>query len=800
MVMKIIGSVIMTVLLCTYGKAQETVIFSDGTDQTYYDQGIVDVANLGASLFEHTHPPGLPQYNDKVPCSAVAFRGSSSLRFSYTSSPAGNWKASIFRTGWTTADITGMDSLAFYVFSDAEVPASALPHIGLRAMNISGSGEVSSALYSLSDNNGNVPAATWTRISFPLSTVFTDPVNAQLNYSAVKAVIFNQSEANNTSRNILVDEITVYKNLVTIPPVTDLVTTGYDSHAELSWKQPLPGLSYKIYASFDDGVSYQSRGEVTDTVFLDFVPLQERNSTVHYRVVTVTQGRESAPVDALATLRDFSDDELLDLYQRYSFRFFWEGAHKPSGMAQERSNGDGNTVASGATGMGLMAMIAAFEREYEPREEIKDRIISILSFLETCDRHHGAWSHWYYGDTGHTKPFTPDDDGGDLVETSYVAQALIALKNYFSDNDPKSLTIRGKSDNLWRGIDWNWYRQSGQNVLYWHWSPTIGFTKNMKVTGWSECLVTYIMAASSPTHGVPAVVYSEGWARNGAIVNNRTYYSFPVKLSPDWGGPLFWLHYSHLGIDPHDLRDSYADYWTEHVNTVKIHHAYAVNNPAGWEGYSDKCWGLTASDDPYGYTAHQPISNDNGTISPTAALSSMPYAPEEAIKALKYFYRERGSDLFGKFGPYDAFNDDLDWVRKAYIGIDQGPIMVMIENYRTGLLWKNVMCDPDVQAGLTKLGFQFRVTSGLDIKENDCRIKIFPNPSRGEVMLTGLEHFGKEVIVTLFTCDGKPVRLVRMENTEMLLNLDFSSLEPGIYILRITDGIKTGHSKLLIIR
>ncbi len=268
------------------------------------------------------------------------------------------------------------------------------------------------------------------------------------------------------------------------------------------------------------------------------------------------------------------------MVQRYAFRYFWEGAHQASGMALERTDGGSSTAASGATGMGLMAMIVAHEREYRPREEIKDRILKILSFLETCDRFQGAWSHWYNADTKHTQPFTTDDDGGDLVETSYVAQALVALKNYFSGTDAKSVQIREKADLLWKGVNWNWYRQYGQNVLYWHWSPNYLFAKNMKITGWNEALITYIMAASSPGYGIPKEVYTEGWARNGAMVSKRTYYGYEISLSPNYGGPLFWVHYSHLGINPHGLTDQYASYWQEHVNTVKIHAAYAVANPS----------------------------------------------------------------------------------------------------------------------------------------------------------------------------------------------------------------------------
>jgi hypothetical protein len=779
------------------GEAQEVSFFSEGTDHTYYDQGIVDVANLGGSTFDHTYPPGLPQYNDKVPCSTTAYRGSTSLRFSYNSANTGNWKATIFISGWSSVDVTGLDSISFYVYSVGEVPSSALPFIGLRTLNKTGSGELSSKLYKLSDYNGNIHASKWTRITCPLNNIINDIGNSELNFSVVKGVIFSQSETNNISRTILIDDITAFKSFGVIPSPGNLTATGYDSHAELIWSSPLANLSYRIYASFNGGSTYELRAETTDSIFLDFVPSSAKNSTVYYRVVTLLQGRESQSVASTATLRDYTDDELIDMVERYDFRYFWEGAHQPTGMVLERTDGDGLTAASGATGMGLMAMIVSHEREYRPREEIKDRILKILSFLETCDRHHGAWSHWYNAGTGHTKPFSSDDDGGDIVETSYVAQALIALKNYFSGEDSKSVQIRDKADLLWKGIDWDWYRQGGQNVLFWHWSPNFNFSKNMKVKGWNECLITYIMAASSPSHGIPVEVYTLGWAGNGNIVNKRTYYNYEINLSPNWGGPLFWLHYSHLGINPHGLKDQYADYWEEHMNTVKIHYEYAKANPLGWENYSEKCWGLTASDDPYGYTAHQPVNNDNGTISPTASLASMPYAPAEALKALKYFYRERGKELFGKFGPYDAFNDNLSWVKKAYLGIDQGPIIIMLENYRTGLLWNSVMVDVDVQSGLDKLGFQYRTASISPVEAKPVNIEIYPNPCTDQVYIN-LSGFQKTVYIKIYTIDGRLILIKQLPDSISVFPFNCSGLDNGFYIIQLTDGSNSGQSKLLI--
>ena len=781
--------------------SQEVYFFREGTDNTFYDQGIVNVGTMAPSFFEHTHPPGGPQWNDKVPCSTTAYNGATSLKFNYTSAETGNWRATIFRQGWTAADISGLDSISFYVYADQPFPKSAYPLIGLIAVNKSGSGDVSSVLYKLSDYNGDIPAKQWTRVSFPLSIITGDSGNNQLNFSAVKGVIFSQSEKNGVSRLILVDEIVAFKSLDVVPPVTGLTATGYDSHAELRWNAPVPGVTYRIRASFDGGATFTQRAETNRNYHLDFVPSEGKNSTVHYRISTVVQGRESAYAEATATIRDFTDDELLDMYQRYTFRYFWEGAHQASGMALERTNGNGRTVASGATGMGLMAMIVAHEREFEPREEIKDRILKILNFLENCDRHHGAWSHWYNGDTFRTQPFSTNDNGGDIVETSFVAQGLLALKNYFDGPDQKSTAIRAKADLLWRGIDWNWYRNGGQNVLFWHWSPDKGFVMNMKVTGWNESLVTYVMAASSPTHSVPLAVYDQGWARNGQMVSRRNFYGYDISLSPNWGGPLFWIHYSHLGINPKGLKDKYADYWQEHVHTAKIHHAYAVANPKGFLNYSAKNWGLTASDDPYGYTAHEPMNNDNGTISPTAALSSIPYTPQESMQAFKYFYRERGQQLFGLYGPYDAFNDQLNWVQEAYIGIDQGPIVVMIENYRTGLLWKATMKDPDLQAGLAKLGFQFEVPTRAGIRQLAGDLKIYPNPASDRIFIDPVpfaSDYPSELLI--FTMDGKQLSATRIHSAGNRVSLDINHLKNGLYIVELKSGDALFRTKLSVQR
>ena len=782
-----------TLFFCGTLSAQEVIFFDEGTDNNFYDQGIVDVNNLGQSTFEHTYPPGgsPTKWNDKVPCSTTAYKGNTSLKFNYKSSSNGNWKVRIHRKSWETADISEMDSLSFFVYAETDLPKSALPLIGLMC------NDGLSGLYALSDYNNDVPAAQWTKITFPLHVIYD---NEYLEYYNTKAIIFNQSENDNSSRLILIDEITTFKAIESVPPVSGLTVKGFDSHAHLNWSYPADGLTCRIYASFDNGQTFELRKETDQNFYMDFVPGEGRNKTVIYRVTATTQGIESEPVEESAEIRDFSDEELLDMVQEYSFRYFWEGAHQASGTSLERSNGNGNTTASGATGFQLMAMIVAHEREYRPREDVKDRILKILNFLETCDRHHGAWSHWYNSDTKKTRPFSEKDDGGDIVETSFVAQGLVALKHYFSGSDSKSVQIREKADQLWKEIEWDWYTTHWGNALSWHWSPNYYFEKNSKVSGWNECLGTYIMAASSTPHGISKAVYSEGWARNGDMVKpDRSYYGYEINLARNWGGPLFWIHYAHHGIDPHGLIDEYADYRQEHVNTALIHYEYAKENPLGYKNYSEKCWGLTASDDPDGYSAHKPMDNDNGTVSPTAALASMPYTPAESMKALKYFYRERGADLFGIYGPYDAFNDTRDWVKESYIGIDQGPIVIMIENYRTGLLWKNVMMDEDVQAGLDKLGFEYNITTSAEKLEKNNSFSVYPNPADNKIFVSKPDlNYSQTTVLKIFSIDGQLISSEQLNEFYNNYSVDCSGLKNGLYLIKLENGNQHFQSKLVI--
>jgi hypothetical protein len=404
-----------------------------------------------------------------------------------------------------------------------------------------------------------------------------------------------------------------------------------------------------------------------------------------------------------------SDEALLDLVQRQTIGFFWDGAHAQSGLAFDRIRLSGDAaddrLGIGGSGFGIMAILVAAERGWIGRDEAIARLSKIMDWLERATCYHGLFPHFMHGASGATMPLGQKDDGADIVESAYLFQGLLCARQYFDRDAPTEKHLHDRIGWMWRNAEWNWHTRGGRNVLTWHWSPNNGWSLDAEIRGWNECLIVYVLAAASPTFPIEPVVYHKGWAQGRAFDNRRTYYDIELPIGPDFGGPLFFSQYSFCGLDPRGLRDRYADYWRQNVQHTLINYEHCVRNPRGHKGYGPSCWGLTASDDPAGYAAHAP-DNDNGVISPTAALSSFPYAPEQAMRALRYFYEVKAEKIWNRYGFTDAFSESQDWCADTYLAIDQGPIVAMIENYRTGLLWRLFMKDPDVQTGLRKLGFE----------------------------------------------------------------------------------------------
>jgi hypothetical protein len=409
------------------------------------------------------------------------------------------------------------------------------------------------------------------------------------------------------------------------------------------------------------------------------------------------------PLDA-----DDSDDFLLEQVQRASFRYFWEGAHPQSGLARDRSgrtsDPNNDLVAIGGSGFGFMAVLIAIERGWIARDEARLRIEKMLSALERTKRYRGVFPHFINGVDGTTVPFTRLDDGGDLVETSLLVQGLICVRQYFASHAPEDTAIRDRINRLWRSVQWDSHIKPGEKLLYWHHSPKFGWARNVPIRGWNEALITYVLAAASPDHDIDPEIYHEGFASNGAFINGRDYYGVRLPLGPDFGGPMFFAHYSFCGLDPRGLIDQYADYWLQNCSHAEINYLHSVHNPHGYIGYDQACWGLSSSHGPTGYKVSSPGS-DFGLIAPTASLSSLPYVPEHSMRALRYFLTLPHGKVNGRFGFVDAFSLSRNWFARTYLAIDQGPTIAMIENHRSGLLWKLFMSAPEIQNSLRSLGF-----------------------------------------------------------------------------------------------
>lgn len=409
-------------------------------------------------------------------------------------------------------------------------------------------------------------------------------------------------------------------------------------------------------------------------------------------------------LDSSTKFPALTDDALLTKVQEQTFRYFWDFGHPVSGLARER-NSSGDLVTSGGSGFGIMALLVGIERGFITRQQGLDRIQTMVEFLRTkATRYHGAFAHWMNGATGATIPFSQKDNGADLVETSFLMMGLLTAREYFDENEAAATNLRSRITELYEAVEWDWFLRDNGNVLFWHWSPDFGWDMNLPIRGWNECLVTYVLAAGSPTHPITKEVYEEGWAREGAMKNGASYYGIQLPLGEPFGGPLFLSHYSFMGINPTGLKDAYADYELQNRNHAKINHQHCVQNPNRYFGYSSSVWGLTASDIPNGYTASSP-QNDRGVIAPTAALASFPYTPDESMAALKFYYYVLGDKLFKEYGFIDAFSLHNAWFADSFLAIDQAPIIVMIENHRTALCWELFSDAPEVKSALIKLGF-----------------------------------------------------------------------------------------------
>ncbi len=605
-------------------------------------------------------------------------------------------------------------------------------------------------------------------------------------------------------------------------PPASIKYFGYPMHISIEWKSnPAENItSYKIYAKNND--LYSLKTTLTrDQPFYDEW-IGDSNQTRIYAVSCINNlSQESAKSpDITIMTQSVSDSVLLDMVQRTSFRYFWNYAHPTSGLSRERLN-SGNTVTSGGSGFGIMTIPVAVERGWITYDEGAAQVLKVATFLKNkANRFHGIWPHWLNGETGTVIPFSANDNGGDLVESSFMLQGLLAVRQYFTGNTTNEILLRQYINQLWEAAEYDWYRQTpSSNFLYWHWSPDKAWIMNFQLKGWNETMITYLLGIASPTHPIPATMYKNGWA-SGSYLNGQFFYGKKLYAGINWGGPLFFSHYSFLGFDPRGKQDgiinsgsgnSKVTYFDNFVNTSLIHYKYSIDNPKKFTGYSADCWGLTASDDPFGYSAHEPLNNDNGTISPTAALSAFPYTPLESMKALKHFYFKQGEKLWGIYGFKDAFNLKENWFASSYLAIDQGPIIVMIENYRSKLLWNLFMKNPEITTMMAAIGMK-NISTGIEENPGELISELeilsaYPNPFNPSTTVTYKVSKSGSVGIDIYDLEGRNIYSESV-NVKSGGAQTFSwspetqnrIISSGTYLLRISSGSEVKTLKLVLLK
>jgi len=702
------------------------VIFDNSlTSDTYYES--VGLANGGSFLELNNH---------RLPVETKTFlTPPNALRLNWQSQPGGGWEAEVhldfFRNRFP--ELKGQN-LYLWCFSADGIAADDLPEMvisntgqGLHVAEFPGAFTEPLPLGKFA---GNIPAGQWTRVKIPLSA-FQSASIYEFRPEYLRSVVFHQGRADGAKHTLIIDEMRMdddpSQGESIVPTPQNVRATGYDRHVQITW-DPVENAAlgrYVIYRSLDhknfEAVGIQLPGV---NRYSDF--LGKAGITAEYKVAASSRSYKlSEPSTAVsASTREFSDDELLTMLQEACFRYYWDAADPHSGMALENIPGDDRIVATGASGMGIAALVVGVDRGFITRAQGVERMTKIVNFLERAQRYHGAWSHYMDGSTGRSMPvFGMFDNGGDLVETSFLMEGLLAARQYFKGNSAAEEDLYRRITQLWESVEWNWFRGATPgDFLYWHWSSEWKWQIQHPLIGFNEVMITYLLAMSSPTHSVPATMYYSGWAGQASTAqsyragwsgstagdhyrNGQTFYGIKLDVGVGTGGPLFFTDYSYFAFDPHSLHDRYtSSYFTNNRNIALINRAYCIANPKHFPGYGANAWGLTASDGPWGYVPHAPDYNDDkGTLTLTGALASFPYTPEASMAALKHYYRDLGSQLWDIYGPRDAFNPSEDWVSPIYMGLNQAPITVMVENYRTGLVWKQFMSNPEIGEMLRKL-------------------------------------------------------------------------------------------------
>jgi hypothetical protein len=495
------------------------------------------------------------------------------------------------------------------------------------------------------------------------------------------------------------------------------------------------------------------------------------------------------------------DSTFLRMVQRKAFDFFWIEANPSNGLIRDRSqSGSPSSIAS--VGFGLSSICVASDYGWVSRAAAADRVRTTLRTFWNGPQGYAAQG--MIGRLGFFYHFLKMDTAVrdwncelSSIDTALLLAGIIHAQQYFDGTDPVEQEVRALADSIYRRADFERFRNFG-TTLNMGWHPETGWL-NAWWVGYNEAMILYILGLGSPTHPITPDLW-DNWTGgyHFASYYGQTYVVFP---------PLFGHQYSHCWVDFRGIRDakmaSYGlDYFENSRRATLAQQAYCTANPLGHAAYSDSIWGITACDGPSvlgGYKARgaPPAENDDGTLAPTAAGGSIAFTPEASLRALKTMYRQycAGPEtrLWGPYGFRDAFNPKLDWFDLDYIGIDQGPIVLMIENLFTQKVWSTFMSSPYIQTGLQRAGFT-PVTNAHDEGAVPERFRLeqnYPNPFNPQTTVRFELSEAADVRLEVFDLLGRSIRTMDLGRRNPGSHLEFlngADMTSGVYLYRLIAG------------
>ncbi len=501
-----------------------------------------------------------------------------------------------------------------------------------------------------------------------------------------------------------------------LSPPQATVAVGADQLVVLHWVESNdPGvIGYNVYrrTGLTGSFSKVNQQRLSITGFAD---VTVHNDTTYFYYVTAVSvtGQESDSSNNVRVIPHFlSDDELLDFLEHAAVDFFWYEANPLNGLIKDVSTQD-SPCSIASVGFGLTAICIGIDRGWIPRDAGQQRVLNTLKTFWTLPQ--GDGSTGYAGYKGFFYHFLDMKTGlrarnSELssIDTGLLLAGVIYVKEFFNTPDSTDQLIRSLADSIYDRVDWRWMEATANHGgIYMEWTPDNGFNNVSWWKGYCEAMIMNTLATGSPTHPANAGDLYLTWTSG---YQWGTYYGYSYVVFP----PLFGHQYSHCWIDYRNINDPWMSkkgitYFENSRRATLANRAYCAENPGHFVAYSDSIWGLTACDGPppsyYMARGGPPAQNDDGTIAPTAAAGSIPFTPEESVTALRAIYDNYRSKLATPYGFADAFNPTKGWFDDHNIGIDQGPIAIMIENYRTAKVWNIFMENTDIQRGLKALYF-----------------------------------------------------------------------------------------------